>query len=76
MQTREEIRQNLQDAGCPESFIHEFLQAMAQGTPRQRRQMLDRQRRCILDRVHDQQKKLECLDYLRYQMKHEEAEET
>ncbi len=58
------IAENLKDAGCPESFIEEFLDAYASGAPEAQRRLLERQRRRILDRLHADQKKLECFDYL------------
>ncbi len=61
------IAENLRDAGCPDSFIEEFLTACASGTPDAQRRLLDRQRQCILDKIHADQKRLECFDYLRYQ---------
>ncbi len=61
------IAENLKDAGCPDSFIQEFLTAWASGTPEAQRCLLERQRRCILDQLHAEQRRLECFDYLRYQ---------
>ncbi len=61
------IAENLRDAGCPDSFIEEFLTAYASGAPDVQRRLLERQRRCILDQLHAEQKRLECFDFLRYQ---------
>ncbi len=61
------IAENLRDAGCPDSFIREFLAAYASSTPEAQCRLLDRQRRRILDALHADQKRLECFDYLRYQ---------
>ncbi len=61
------IAENLRDAGCPDSFIEEFLNAYASGTPETQCRLLERQRRCILDQLHAEQKRLECFDFLRYQ---------
>ncbi len=61
------IEENLKDAGCPDSFIREFLAAYASSTPDAQRRLLDRQRQCILEKLHADQKRLECFDYLRYQ---------
>lgn len=61
------IAENLKDAGCPDSFIEEFLAAYASGAPETQRRLLERQRRRILDQLHTEQKRLECFDYLRYQ---------
>jgi len=66
------VAQNLRDAGCPEEFIKNFILALSHATPAEQAQMLERQRRCILEKVHDEQKKLDCLDYLRYTLKKEQ----
>ncbi len=61
------IAENLRDAGCPDSFIEEFLDAYASGTPEAQRRLLDGRRRRILEQLHAERKRLECFDYLRYQ---------
>ncbi len=68
----EDIAQNLRDAGCPEKFIQRFLATLAHGTPAERERMLEQERRCILEKVHDEQKRLYCFDYLRYALKKEQ----
>jgi len=67
--SREAITQNLRDAGCQENFIKGFLAALNHGTPAEQERMLEQERRCILEKVHDEQKKLDCFDYLRYTLK-------
>jgi len=67
MLTPARIEENLRDAGCPDGFIEEFLAACASSTPDIQRRLLERQRRCILERIHAERKRLECFDYLRYQ---------
>ena len=58
-------RNNLVDAGCSEHFIAEFDQLY--GNARICR--LKEHRRELLDGIHAEQKKLECLDYLIYQLR-------
>lgn len=72
----ERIAQNLRDAGCPEEFIAEFLRVMAEGSPEEQRRMLEKQRCRILKKLHDAQKKLECFDYLCWQLKKEREEQS
>ncbi len=67
------ITQNLRDAGCPENFIIRFLASLAHGTPAEQERMLEQERRCILEKVHDEQRKLDCFDYLRYALKREQG---
>jgi len=70
--SKDTITQNLRDAGCPEDFIRRFLAALTNGTPAEQERLLDQERRCILDKVHDEQKRLDCFDYLRYALKKEQ----
>ncbi len=65
----EDITQNLRDAGCAEDFIKRFLACLTHGTPVEQERMLERERHCILEKIHDEQKKLDCFDYLRYALK-------
>lgn len=69
--SKEAISQNLRDAGCQEKFIERFLAALNHGTTAEQNRMLEQERRCILEKVHDEQKKLDCFDYLRYALKKE-----
>ena len=58
-------RMNLLDAGCGEAFIAEY-DALC-GCARTLR--LKEHRRQLLDDIHASQKKLECLDFLIYQLR-------
>ncbi len=68
------ITQNLRDAGCQENFIKSFLASLTHGTPAEQDRMLEQERRCILEKVHVEQKKLDCFDYLRYMLKRSSTE--
>lgn len=70
--SKDAITQNLRDAGCPEDFIRRFLASLTSGTPAEQERLLDQERRCILEKVHDEQKRLDCFDYLRYALKKEQ----
>lgn len=65
----EQTRRNLEDAGCPERLIEEFGQAK---DARQRTAKLRAYRRELLCGIHAEQRKLDCLDYLIYQLRNEE----
>ncbi|TCK89094.1 hypothetical protein EDC19_2508 [Natranaerovirga hydrolytica] len=68
--TDEALIQNLKDAGCAADFIQGFIKHYQQGeTPEALRHDLSKQRRLILDKVHESQRQLDCLDYLIYQLK-------
>ncbi len=57
---------NLRDAGCDEALVEE-LEALPSTCARLCR--LKTYRRELLDGIHTEQKKLECLDYLIYQLR-------
>lgn len=66
--TEEQVTQILKDAGCPAEFIGEYRLAMeAKDVPRRLR-LLGMYRCGMLERVHVEQKRLDCLDYLRYRL--------
>ena len=60
------IVDNLRDAGCSEELIEQYASA-ASGCARMC--LLKKYRRELLDSIHSEQKKLECLDYLIYQLR-------
>ena len=64
----EDIAQLLQDADCPDAFIQQFLAAMETDNVTDQLRLLRTQRCRQLDRVHEEEKKLDCLDYLRYKL--------
>lgn len=64
----EAVKQNLRDAGCSDEFVVTFMQVWGTGTLQEQLQLRSRQRCVLLDSVHAAQKKLDCLDYLRYQL--------
>ena len=61
-------RENLRDAGCDEALIAE-LDALPSSCARLCR--LKTYRRDLLNGIHAEQRKLECLDYLIYQLRRE-----
>lgn len=60
------IIDNLRDAGCSEELIEQYASA-ASGCARMC--LLKKHRRELLESIHSEQKKLECLDYLIYQLR-------
>lgn len=62
------VIQNLEDAGCDSKTIEEFLSLNAEGKIKEQLNLLARQRRHLLDRVHKEEKRIDCLDYLTYQL--------
>lgn len=66
------LYQNLIDAGCGEALVRQFLQLNAAGKKQESLALLARHRQQLLDCCHGAQKKIDCLDYLIYQMRREE----
>lgn len=64
----EALVQNLQDAGCKAEQVKQFLALRDAGDLKGQMKLLRGQRDCLLDEVHMEQKKIDCLDYLVYQM--------
>ena len=61
--------QTLADAGCEESLVQQFLQLWQAGHLHQSICLLCQYRAGLLGQIHQDQKKLDCLDYLLYQLK-------
>lgn len=65
------VLQNLKDAGCPEQTIRAFAQSES---GRQQLEVLALYRKKMLDGIHAEQKKLDCLDYLIFKIKEKKQE--
>ena len=68
-QTKEAIEQNLRDAGCEEGCIREFMHDLEQDRMQAGLRLLNQHRRLLLDAMHREQKRIDCLDYLPYQIR-------
>lgn len=68
-QSAENIRQNLLDAGCDAQQTEQFLACWRAGQQQAERQLLEAQRRRLLDALHTAQRQIDCLDYLIYQLR-------
>lgn len=62
------IIQNLIDAGCEEDFIAEFMKDFRAENISKNLKLLATHRRLLLDNLHKEQKRIDCLDYLVYKM--------
>ena len=67
------IVQNLIDAGCEEDFIAEFMEALRKENISEDLKLLQAHRRSLLDNLHKEQKRIDCLDYLVYTMTKENS---
>lgn len=62
---------NLEDAGCDRELIDRFMQLLEDGQKEAGLSLLAKHRRFLLDCCHADQKRIDCLDYLLYRMKHD-----
>ena len=67
------IMQNLIDAGCGQEFIAEFMEDFRKKNISKDLKLLAAHRRSLLDDLHKEQKRIDCLDYLVYKMEKENS---
>lgn len=68
---KESILQNLKDARCSPAVIQQFLCSMELGDLAEELRLLARQRKKLLEQLHDQQRSIDCLDYLVYNLENQ-----
>ncbi|MCH1983467.1 hypothetical protein MCG98_12920 [Ruminococcus sp. OA3] len=68
-ESKEELVQNLRDAGCGMETIQDFLLYLDENQKEKQLELLEKHRRRLLSNVHREEKKIYCLDYLVYQIK-------
>ena len=64
----QDIIQNLKDAGCNNKQIQELLELYKQGQKEKVHKILEKHRENILDKVHRNEKEINCIDYFIYRM--------
>lgn len=62
------IIQNLKDAGCDAETIEKFMSDLQKGDEKSSLKRLGVHRKKLLDSLHKEQKCIDCLDYLVYQI--------
>ncbi len=67
--SRSILYENLVDAGCDCNLTERVMELLNTGCIKEGLSLLSRHRKVILESCHAQQKKMECLDYLIYQLK-------
>lgn len=67
------IVQNLIDAGCGQELITEFMEDFRKENISKDLKLLAAHRRSLLDNLHKEQKRIDCLDYLVYKMTKENS---
>lgn len=68
-ESSESMIQNLKDAGCDSKTIENFMADLQKGKRANGLKRLAVHRKNLLDSLHREQKCIDCLDYLVYQMK-------
>ena len=63
------LHQNLIDAGCNQKLTEEIMNLLDRGHIREGIVLLSKYRKTVLDCYHAEQKKIDYLDYLIYQLK-------
>jgi hypothetical protein len=63
------VLKNLEDAGCEKHLIVDYLQCESKGRIQQQLCLLTKYRKVLLERIHEEQSRLDCLDYLIYKIK-------
>lgn len=66
------LRQNLIDAGCDPEIVQQCMELARGQRTAEMKWVLTRHRRTLLDTVHAEEKKIDCLDYLFYKMEKDE----
>ncbi|MDO5112327.1 MAG: hypothetical protein Q4E65_08485 [Clostridia bacterium] len=69
------LRQNLMDAGCSEDTAERCMTYAKNGEWRELSVVLAKHRNALLGTIHENQKKIDCLDYLIYRIGKENKEE-
>ena len=64
------VVQNLKDAGCSSDVIECCLACMEQGKKNELLKRLEEHRKGLLHKIHEEEKHIDCLDYLVYQIHH------
>lgn len=67
--SREAVIQNLKDAGCSQDVIECCLAYMDQGKRPELMKQLEAHRDGLLRKIHEEEKHIDCLDYLVYQLR-------
>lgn len=62
------LYQNLVDAGCERETAEQCMALEKAGKRAELLRILSRHRAALLDAVHENQKRIDCLDFLVYQM--------
>lgn len=76
MSEEKRLLRNLKDAGCDEDIIKKYFRLEKESRRQEQYRLLARQRALLLEQIHSDQHKIDCLDYLIYTMKKYECPEN
>ncbi len=62
------VVQNLKDAGCTSEMVERFMELQDRNDKEQQFRLLSNHRKHLLEKLHRDEKRIDCLDYLLYQM--------
>ena len=62
------VLQNLKDAGCTDEMVEKFMALQGSEDEEQQIRLLSGHRKHLLEKLHRDEKRIDCLDYLIYQM--------
>lgn len=68
------IRRNLSDAGCDAVLIEKFLELDKTKKRKEQYLLLSRYKATLLENLHNDQYKIDCLDHMVYMMEKEDKE--
>lgn len=66
------IQRNLSDAGCDASMISQFIKLEQKHKREEQYQLLKRHKAVLLEKLHKDQYKIDCLDHMVYSMRKED----
>jgi len=73
---KDNITQNLLDAGCDSLFIEEFFRLQKSGQEKELFRLLAKHKSKLLESLYENQKKIDCLDYLVFRFKERNTNEN
>ena len=62
------VVQNLKDAGCTDERVEKFMALQDSESEEQQLRLLSGHRKHLLEKLHRDERRIDCLDYLIYQM--------
>lgn len=66
---KDNIFQNLKDAGCNNDLIDKFFSLLSSHRNKELMLLLDEHRAMLLENLHLEQKRIDCLDFLIFNLK-------